>query len=82
MNWLTSIAASDGVGLNSEQLTTTQSMSVDLRLAAASASLTAENITISASSRAKAIEGTGGEACMASGKYVWSPNPPFITILS
>ena len=60
MKWLTSIAASEGVGLNSEQFTTTQSTSVALRLAAASASLTAVNMTISASSLARAIEGTGG----------------------
>lgn len=80
--WLTSMAAREGVGLKREQLTTTASTSVGAHPASASASSTAPNMTSSASLRARSMEGTGGVACMASGRYVSSPMPPFATIFS
>ncbi|GFY89700.1 3-ketoacyl-CoA synthase 17 [Actinidia rufa] len=69
------MAEREGVGLNKLQFTISIPMSFGLILVETKRLSRAVNITVSASSRAAAMEGRGGRQCIASGTEVSSPRP-------
>ena len=69
------MAESDGVGLKSEQLTTTTPIWRGCTPVLASTSLIDEKQTCSNSQRASDIEIAGGDSLSPGGRYVSSPSP-------